>query len=714
MRTHVGIKNESNPNLILSRSFRIIRFSFINFSCLISLISFSIHTKGQEFPRTDYNLERLTDEIFPIQDLDLNYEELYENFVQLLANPIDLNRASVEELRSLFILSEEQVEGFIRYRQEQSQLLSIYELQAIPGFDLDIIYKLAPFTTVGDPSSVFDKNLLTRIGKEKNNYFILRSERTIEDKKGYRPETDSSSRYTGSPDKLYARFRVHHTGDFSAGFTLEKDAGESFVWSSQTKKYGFDYISAHAQVLNKGRIKNLIVGDFQAQFGQGLLLGGGFGMGKGSESITTIRRSNLGFIPYTSLNEFGYFRGAAVAMTLLKNLTLSGFVSRLNRDGRINQSETIEDLNSISSFGTTGFHRTISELESRKQIKEVNRGLILNYKLKGLDGGLIFHQTNFSIPIYREPSIYNQFVFSGDQNKNLGFFINYSLSNLTFFTESAITLGKGRAITLGSLGSLSPKLDISLLYRNFSKDFHTFYSNALSESSLPQNESGFYWGMKYMVNKKYSLSGYVDLFRFPWLRYRAYNPSDGREWLLRLNYRPSKTVNLFVQAREESKIRNIASETTLYQTGKGIKKNLWLNADYSASKKLSFQTRIQLSTYSLDNSYTKGFAIVQDINFDVGRFTFSTRYALFDTDDYDNRQYIYERDVWLAFSLPAYYGIGIRSYAMVQYKVNQKVDLWLRWARTNYTDRDTIGSGGETVYGNTKNDLKFQARMRIL
>ena len=101
------------------------------------------------------------------------------------------------------------------------------------------------------------------------------------------------------------------------------------------------------------------------------------------------------------------------------------------------------------------------------------------------------------------------------------------------------------------------------------------------------------------------------------------------------------------------------------------------------------------------------------MNFEIGRFTFSTRYALFDTDDYDNRQYVYERDVWLAFSFPAYYGVGVRSYAMVHYKVNQKIDLWVRWARTSYTDRDTIGSGGETIYGNTKNDLKFQARIKI-
>ncbi len=681
--------------------------------CLVYLIITTNFSQAQDYPRTEFNLEKLTDEIFPVQDLDLNYEELYENLAQLLTNPIDLNQASAEELRSIMILRETQVEEFIRYRSEQGNLLSIYELQALPGFDLETIYKLIPFTIVRDPSSTIGQNFLKRVLNEKNNYLIIRYERTLEDKRGFLSDTDSSSRYAGSPDKLYSRFRINHTGDYSFGFTIEKDAGESYNWNPQTKQYGFDYNSVHAQILNKGRVKNLIIGDFQAQFGQGLLLGGGFGMGKGSESITTIRRSNLGFIPYTSINEFGYFRGAAITSSLFKNLNLSGFMSRLNRDGRITSSEITEDINSISSLGTTGFHRTPAEFHSRKTINETNYGLILNYRQKSLDGGLMLHTTYFSAPIYRTTTPYNQFVFNGNQNINVGLFLNYTFGNFTFFSEAAKTVHFGSAITLGTLGSISTKLDVSLLYRNFSKDFHSFYSNAVSESSLPQNESGFYWGMKYLFSRKYSLSGYIDLFQFPWLRYRSYNPSVGSEWLLRFNYNPSKSVSLFIQAREESKFRNIPEESNLYQTGNGSKKNFWFNVDYAATHRISLKTRAQFSNYSLNTARTKGFSLVQDVNVDVGRFTFSTRYALFDTDDYDNRQYVYERDVWLAFSFPAYSGVGVRSYVMVQYKLNQKIDLWLRWARTSYTDRDRIGSGGETIYGNTKNDLKFQVRIRL-
>jgi hypothetical protein len=669
---------------------------------------------GQDYPRREYNPEKLADEIFPMQDLDLNYEELYENLLQLLANPIDLNKATAEEFRALFVLKENQVEELIRYREEYGPFLSVYELQSLASFDLPTLYKLMPFVQVIDESGQLNNSLLKRIFSEENNYLILRHERTLEDRKGYLPNTDSASRYAGSPDKLYARFRVNRTGDFSFGFTMEKDAGETFAFDRSAKKIGFDYYSIHAQVLNKGRVRNLIVGDYQAQFGQGLTLGGSFGVGKGSETITTIRRSNLGFMPYTSLNESGFFRGAAVTYQLTPSLYINAFGSHVYRDGGISQDTTkaTDDPLYFSSFLATGFHRTPGEIANRKQIGETNYGGVLNFRKRSLDAGLIFHQTLFNLPIYRNPTLYNQFSFSGNQNSNAGVFLNYTFNNLAFFSELSQTISHGMGMIAGVLGSITPQLELSLLYRKYDRDFYSLYSNALAENTFPQNESGMYWGWKYSLGKKYSAAGYMDLFQFPWLRFRGYSPSNGNEWLLRFNYQPSKTASMFIQMREESKIRNLATETPNYQTGIGTKKSYWINFDYTAGPIWSFKTRAQFSTYHLTNT-TKGFTLVQDVNVDLGRLSISTRYALFDTDDYDNRQYVYERDVWLAFSFPAYYGVGIRNYLLLQYKLTRKIDLWARWAHTRYTDRDEIGSGSDQIAGNTRNDLKFQARIRF-
>ena len=183
--------------------------------------------------------------------------------------------------------------------------------------------------------------------------------------------------------------------------------------------------------------------------------------------------------------------------------------------------------------------------------------------------------------------------------------------------------------------------------------------------------------------------------------------------MLRYNFLPSKTTLLFVQVRREEKNRNLSEATNQYTTARGIKTNYWLNADYKLSGQLGFKTRAQFVTYQLGENFSRGFALIQDINFDWRKFSFSTRFALFQTDDYDTRLYAYERDAWLAFSIPAYQGVGIRRYLLAQYKISKKADVWFRWATTEYEDRDSIGSGGEAISGNARNDFKLQIRLKF-
>lgn len=681
------------------------RFSLVAFITLM----LTIRCLAQEYPEREYDLEKLAEAIFPIQDLDLDYSQLYENLAQILSNPIDLNKATAEQLRSLYILNEIQLTNLLLYQKENGPLLSVYELQSINGFDQNTLDKLIPFVTVKNDRQDL-RSLAKRILNENNNYLLLRFNRTLETKRGYQTNTGSVNPYAGSPDRFYSRFRTARASDFSLGFTLEKDAGEAIKWSPTERYYGVDYTSYHAQFLNKGRINNLVLGDFQAQFGQGLILGGGFGGGKGAESITSVRRSNLGFLPYTSLNESGFFRGAALSVGLFKGFTLHTFASGVFRDG----STTADSLGlSLSSLPASGLHRTPTEVANRKILKENNLGSVVNYRIQSLEVGAIIQFTEFSIPIKRSSSRYNQFFFNGNENINTGIFLNYSFSNMSFFSEFAQSDGQGKAYTLGALTSLSPNFDMAIHYRHFDRNFQSFYGNAFSESTSIQNESGYYMGLKYKVNKQHNFSGYYDLFKFPWLKFRGYAPSTGHEWLLRYNFQPSKEILIFLQLREESKIRNHSDNTSLYTTSNGIKRNYWINMDYAVNLNLSFKSRVQFSTYEFEHQRTSGFTLTQDLNFKFRKFTISTRYALFDTDDFDNRQYVYEKDVWFAYSFPFYHGLGIRNYLLMKYELGKNIDAWIKWSRTRFEDRETIGSGNETIEGNTVNDIKLQVRIKL-
>ena len=672
------------------------------------LVLFSIDGYAQS---KDINLEKLMDEIFPVQDENFNYEELYETYAQWLANPLNLNTATEEQLQSLLILNSNQLFDFIQYRNENGPLLSLYELQVIPSFNEATIRRLEPFVRVEEMHSNDWKGLISRVLNEKNNYWVTRLERTRETRAGFQNDADELLQYMGKPTKIYSRFRVSAPGDFSFGITTESDAGEKFRWNPSSKQFGFDYLSWHAHVQNKGKITNLIVGDYQAQFGQGLTLGGGFGMGKGSEPVTAMRRSNLGFLPYTSAVEFGFFHGAATSIKLNKFVTAHGFYSTTFRDGHLN--DDAETSQTVSSLYLSGFHRTANELNVRKNLREQNLGGVIQFKRNALDAGLIIHHTQFQLPINRNPSLYNQFSFQGTTNTNIGGYANYSWRNYTAFSEFSQSVGAGHALVAGVLASLSPSLDLAFHYRDFCRNYYSFYSNAISENSTPQNEQGFYWGVKYRFSKIHGLQGYIDVFKFPWLKFKSYQPSFGNELMLRYNFIPTKGTLVFVQIRQENKVRNLSADAPNYTTATGKKTNLWLNADYALTNWLSLKTRLQWVGYTLGKNTSEGFALVQDVNAGWKKFSLSSRVALFHTDDYDTRIYLYERDAWLAFSIPALQGIGLRRYILLQYQANSKLDFWFRWANTTYENKDSIGSQGEEITGSARNDFKLQVRIKF-
>jgi hypothetical protein len=104
---------------------------------------------------------------------------------------------------------------------------------------------------------------------------------------------------------------------------------------------------------------------------------------------------------------------------------------------------------------------------------------------------------------------------------------------------------------------------------------------------------------------------------------------------------------------------------------------------------------------------------LQDITWSIRRFQISARYALFDTDNFDNRQYVYENDVWLAYSLPAYFGTGIRNYVMLEYKLAKHITIWLRYSTMHHADRTESGSGMDLIQSDKINDVKFQLRVTL-
>ena len=686
--------------------------------CFLIPIFLSVCYFTQAQTNENFDLESFVEDLFNAQEAEISYEDFYESLLLLYQNPLNLNTVSNERLKNTYILSSVQIEQLQTYIVEKGKLITLYELQVIEGFDYITIQKLLPFVVVDSKETdTDDRPLIKRMLSERNNYLITRYKQVIEKRKGYTPpHSTNESRYVGSPAQIYFRYRIAKPGDFSFGLTAEKDAGEAIVWDNKTKRYGMDYWSFHFMLERQGKFRRVIIGDFQLQFGQGLLFGAGFSVGKGAETINTVQRVSLGIRPYSSVLESGFMRGFAATYSLNNKISLTGFYSRIKQDAnlKIVEGSSVEE-EFFSAIQTSGFHRTPIEIINKRRVTEQLHGINIAYlptRQLSLGSTIVF--SHFDFPLIPGNKPYQFFEFRGKTNVNGSLYGNFNWQGFSFFSEAAISESAGMGAVLGLVKNLSSRLEFALVLRSYQKDFHTFRGTAFGENSRNINEKGAYWGFKYTLNRKLQLMAYYDSFSFPWLRYRVNSPSNGQDYLIRINYNPQSNVKIYAQIRKKIKELNTVDR----DTGRtiilpSIKRLYIISIDFNATSDLNLKSKVQLSNFSINELKTKGIAFIQDVNFRVRDWSFSGRIAFFDTEGGENRQYAYERDVLYAFSIPAYSGRGVRNYLLVQYQLGRKIDVWTRIARTTYYDRNIIGSSLETIDGDKQTELKLQLRYKL-
>lgn len=693
--------------------------SHLRVSIIITLfLNYSTpQTHAQEFRRREIDPHSVVQNLLPIQSDDLNYNEVYENLIQLYTTPLDLNTCTRDDLASTYLLNERQLNSFFAYREQLGKLVSIYELQAIPTFDLPTIYKILPFVTVIPEN----KLLWNHLANPTDHYFLIRTEQSLEQKRGFTDDVPISrdgvpQRFEGSSTQWYARYRYSKSRNFSFGFTIEKDEGEAFRWQPSQHRYGPDFISFHAQIQNRGRIRNLIVGDYQLQIGQGLLFSAGFSLGKGMETVYTIRRPTIGARPYSSVTESGFFRGTSITYTLNKRLQLTALYSRVRRSGSVSISNDLTGEEVISTLQTDGLHRIPNELAIRANVVEQNTGAHLLYRFpRGEIGGTMLY-THFSQPLQRAVAVRNEYEFKGIQNLLTGIHGNYLWHNYNLFAEVGRSQSGGVGAVAGILASISKRWDATFLFRHFDKNFHSFYSNAFSESSRNSNETGIYIGGKYTIHKKLKAGAYIDGYRFPWFRYLVdKKPTYGYDFLVQSTWTPNKKWAFYAIYRQEQKEHNIASKLSKQKFVTNTNRHqIILNTEYNASKIWSFRTRAQGSTFAYkDFKVDKGWMLMHEINADFGNVSALLRLSIYNTDSYDSRQYAVERDVLYAVSMPAYYDFGFRNFLLIRYTPHSRTDIWIRFARTDMPNQKTLSSYVDEINASHRSELKLQVRHRF-
>ena len=688
---------------------------------LCSFLLLALPAVAQENTRPTLDIQQLMERLFPIQEEDLDYEALYELLLELYQNPLDINQVTADELQATYLLTQPQIQALIDHRKTWGEFLSVYELQTLPNWDSTTLVTLLPFLSL-ETAKNSSKPFFERLRSEENNFLVLRHRQNLELRRGFNKNDSTinpTSRYLGDPNDLFLRYRVQHAKDFSLGFILEKDAGEALAWDPKTRRYGFNFASFHLTRYGLGKWKTISLGDFQASFGQGLVFGAGFSLGKGAETVPTVRRSSLGILPYTASIETGFFRG--IGLTRQMGPWQSSLLfSSIAKDGRVKDSSDSLGLaeQTLTSLSQTGLHRSLTELSTKNQVRETNLGSNLQYSATSgrWSAGLNFLHSQFSIPWIRNGTSYNAFDFSGQSNQVGSLYANLSWKNFAFFGESARSKSQGQGTVLGLVSSLSRTVDFSLLWRSYDRHFQSLYATAFAESTRPSNEKGIYLGFQLKPSATLKLNAYVDFFSFPWLKFRVSTPSNGQEWLLRWSYQPQKNRIVLVQFKQERKMRNLPEAEEFIptqQVGTILKSQAQASLELDISTELTIRSRILWNQVSFDRKKTQGWMLIQECSYSWGNWKLTARMALFDTETFDNRLYAYEQNAVGTFAIPAFSGRGSRQYLLTQYRIHSRLTAYFRIAQTHYTDREVISSGMQEISGPKQTDTVLLLRYAL-
>lgn len=607
-----------------------------------------------------------------------------ERLSELSEDPVRINSADEQELSRLFFLTDFQIKAIVDYINSTGNIVSLYELVNIPGFDQESVKTIIPFITLDNLTSVDSdsyrlKNIVTanltfRTGNKDINHL-------------------------GSPCKILLKHKFT-TGAFSGGFTSEKDAGEPLLSGNPPQP---DFLSGHLTYTGKGFIRKIIVGDFGACFGQGTNLNTGISSGI-SLTSSGFMSGRDEFRPYTSTDENNFFRGTAAEFRL-KNLVCSFFFSKNKLDATPGLSDG-SSYDHIKNLYLTGLHNTTSSLQKKDILIETGYGLNLLYTLNNNRLGFLWSHTGFSLPIRNDSNKPEDlYDFRGDRNDLIT--INYAglIRKVLLYGELTYDNDHDRGLVTGISIRPDARLNINFLYRNYSPGFTSFHGRGPGTGSSNRNEEVILGNFTFELAKYLFISAGVEIQEFPWLKYRSGAPSSGKKAEIRLRYLPAEKISIEVVYYFRETMLNSSDNYGVSKLENLVSRSIKGVVKYNIIDNLTLITRVDYK--SVYPSGNKGMLLLQDINYRFKSIPVSCwlRFCTFDTDDWDSRLYTYENDLLYSFSIPALSGKGSRAYMMAAWRPGGKTEFRIKYGITCREEMPFILKQSE--------EFKFQFRLRF-
>jgi len=557
----------------------------------------------------------------------------------------NINSISASELGELLLLTPLQIQQFILYRKSFGDFISLMELQAVPDWDPNTIRKILPVLTLASEQPLAPE-LRQRI-KEGEHRALFRTGGQIN---GVPTDTDTLDHQY----KQLASYRFNFRDLLLWGITIEKDAGE--------KKLA-DHYSFFTSISKRGMLKNLVLGDYTVSMGQGLVHWQGFALGRSSNMMSVYRQGAL-FRAHTGTDENRFCRG--VAIQLQKNaFEVAAFISKKNLDANT-MSDTAKGTRWVSAFLFSGLHRTNSELEDRKSLGQFTAGGNIRFNNRLGKSSLNFVHTGFDLPIKKRDLPYNRFSISGSNWQNAS--IDHAVSTRMgfMFAELAIDKHFQRAMVIGLVKSIDPKLDVCMLYRNMGIRYRSLASNVFSESQEAGNEKGFFFNLNYMPSPMHRFEIYCDRFQQDWPTFSTPGKRTGSIYSFQYAWRPNKKTEFYTRIQFQNrtfKIRMHASMTPLNGFVLRLRNEM---------------IRISKSDGKMENGQLAFAELI--FKPPLQPVSASIRCSFFETDGYATRIYAYERDLPSYHVVLPHHGTGTKAYVVLQYKMGKFMQVCGKWS----------------------------------
>ena len=530
------------------------------------------------------------------EELDSYEVERLENY---LSRPVQINHASSVRLISTGLMTQYQVASLKDYISKNGDVLSLAELAAVDGFDRDFVNKLSPFISLISYSSPGQSSTSKR-----------KMQHDLSVRGGYKYVDQDNDEW-----QFGGKYRMSADRGPCLSLSLSKpyDASDMKLVSGNLK-WGF-----------RRSDTKVVVGDFNARFGQGLAMWNSMVM-SGLSSVSSFSRRPFGISETWSYTGSNALTGAAFSLSsgrmVISALTAMPGIKKSRKDFGFLPAVNIAWYGKKGQFSITDYAEFTGISTGNTRIPHMKTAADCRFCIRGVD---LFSEVSYD-------------------------WVNTSTA---FLAGSSFPVAEG--------------LRTAALLRFYPSDYDSYMSAAPASSSKNSNEAGMAMAGEYM-SEKHKVSFSIDALTHPESRSKDLTRSYQIKALLSWQYIISESFRLNVRISE--RYRNY--ENLQHRT------DLRLDLSYTS---IQFLVNARINALKSDNhgflSYVEGGLLKKSL-------TVYLRQGIFIIDDWDDRIYAYERNAPGNFSVPAYYGRGVWTALNVTWKYARWGRLYAKAALTSY------------------------------